>query len=835
MCKLGQTRVEEMFSIFEDKLAEHYQSKHIRTSQVQMAMDIAAFLHPSNHKRILFLEAPVGTGKSLGALIPALIETSRNMTINRKRVLYATATINLQSQLMTEEVPLLKKLKLLQTAILAKGKSHYYCHKEFQMHKKNIDMEYQEAFKTFFSNSKTGHRDEFEDSYLQVNNTLWDRVLLKVPKRECEECPYSVSCPSFLHRDQFLSKGNNLLITNHDQLIRSTLNSISEPRQAPTVPTDPGIIIIDEAHHFQENFLGQLQKTITIRELKSLAKHHLIPKDVKKELITTLNILEDRLKKDGQNAHSQQGRYPLPNYFHTYTKGVIDLINDAISTIESQNIGKRFSIKIDEFTATLEEKTEALRNTLDKINYVSWIVYDDFSISCISNSFPSDFRQLRKTMNYHNKIIVMSGTLTDNGDFDSLLNQWRIDRIEAATKSITSSFDYQKQSLIYIPKDTYDPRQDDQLLIDNQVGHIKNLIDLTQGRSLILATSKKHMGAISTKINPICDRMEISFLQQDQSGVETLTKQFKNDETSILIGTGSFFSGFSVPGKALVSVIFTRLPFPVPDDPFLKLIGEGYEDEFFKYILFPHMMVKLNQGIGRLIRDINDYGVITILDPRVFDQPYSKRIQHDFKLKGYQITQSYDEVIKFYKGKLAKGSCAIYDPYDREKITVSFEIKGDDELSEQIKKNEPIKVTKVKKEKITDNQKRFAELICDKKRVTYPKKRGMTPQSLYEFLYNLYYTKFKRPTEVVEQFPYLDENQRETLSTFRGSGERTFTAPRCTSKEFNCDGNCSVKQQERLSEILKQHDAKIERFFKTKGFCLLFIEPKEVIEDIVGK
>ncbi|GGG18132.1 helicase C-terminal domain-containing protein [Paenibacillus aceti] len=116
----------------------------------------------------------------------------------------------------------------------------------------------------------------------------------------------------------------------------------------------------------------------------------------------------------------------------------------------------------------------------------------------------------------------------------------------------------------------------------------------------------------------ICDQMDVTLFRQEQGGVEKLTQQFKNDETSVLLGSGSFFSGFSVPGSSLVSVIFSRLPFPVPYDPYFKLIGEGLEDVFMQEVLFPNMMVKLNQGVGRLIRDIKDYGIITILDPSVF-------------------------------------------------------------------------------------------------------------------------------------------------------------------------------------------------------------------------
>src|SRR5690625_923041 len=178
------------------------------------------------------------------------------------------------------------------------------------------------------------------------------------------------------------------------------------------------------------------------------------------------------------------------------------------------------------------------------------------------------------------------------------------------------------------------------------------MIKLTVGSTLILSTSKDHMNFIWKSIKQSLEAQKIKLLLQGESGVERLTKQFKDDEKSVLIGTGSFFSGFSIPGQSLASVILTKLPFPVKDDPFLKLIGQGYEEEFFDFIVYPNIVNKLNQAAGRLIRSISDYGIFTILDSRIYTESYGKHIREMFSMLGYSITQSWDEVVDFYESKL---------------------------------------------------------------------------------------------------------------------------------------------------------------------------------------
>ncbi|MDG0809448.1 ATP-dependent DNA helicase [Cohnella rhizosphaerae] len=648
------SRESQLLNIFENRLPEFYNTKDIRTNQVQMAVDIATFLHPSQkQKKILIVEAPVGTGKSLGALVPSLLECSMDRVFNPLRVVYATATINLQGQLMNSEVPLLEELGLVQNAILAKGKSHYYCHKETISNRRLKDSHLVSKLSKFYRDGLTGHRDEYENENGEVPNVLWDKVSLKASKRECERCNYYLACPSIQHRNRFLLPSNDLLITNHEQLIRSAINRLQEPPFPPIVPINPGIIVIDEAHHFLENFLSQTERSISIRSLTEIQKTSRFPHRLKDSFGRIINNISKILSDESESCESLQGRYPLATEIKDNLGKLSNILETAIDRVyfQSENRVAGHLDKEDDFLDRLEETLASVRNLLNEKQYVSWMTLDNLELSSIPVNFPTKFKEMIELLSKNNKIIVMSGTLTTNGDFTAFLNQWRLPKDSVETTSLTHSFQYEKQALIYVPSQLADPRKQDEFWFEDQLNHYEKLLTLTHGRTLLLSTSKAHMEQISERINEICMTLGVSFLKQEQGSVEQLTKQFKNDETSVLLGSGSFFSGFSIPGTSLVSVVFTRLPFPVPDDPYLKLIGAGFEDVFMAEVTIPYMMTKLNQGVGRLIRDIGDYGVITVLDPRVFDASYGELIRSDFEKKGYRFTRSLVEVENFISDK----------------------------------------------------------------------------------------------------------------------------------------------------------------------------------------
>ena len=831
---MSTSREKMLFEIFEDKLPQFYKTDEIRKSQVEMAFVVAEFLHPTQKtKKVLVIEAPVGTGKSLGALVPALIECSIERKFSNKRIVYATATINLQGQLMNSEVPLLKELSLLDTAILAKGKSHYYCHNEMIKSKLSNDLMVVNL-SDFYNTGYTGQRDEFENNNGEIGNDLWDKVNLKGSKRDCERCVYSQSCPSILHRNRFLLEENELLITNHEQLIRSTLNRIQENPFPPIVPVNPGIIIIDEAHHFIENFLSQLEESISVRDLQKFGNHKRFPNSFRKIYLKEIDILKNNLIDEATKHESLQGRYPLTDFTRNSLEYIKEILSDSIDKIfvlNQANNTNRFD-REDDFSNNLETAASSIRNLLDRKGHVNWISYEDMTFSSIPVNFPTQFKNLVKFLTRFNKIVVMSGTITTNGDFSSFINQWRLSIDDVMLKSITQSFDYTKQALIYVPEHVIDPRENDDTWIDDQVTHYNQMLTLTEGRTLILSTSKQHMENVSGSLKEICDSLNVTLLRQEQGGVEQLTKQFKNDETSVLLGSGSFFSGFSIPGPSLVSVIFSRLPFPVHEDPYLKLIGEGFEDVFLEEVILPNMMVKLNQGIGRLIRDINDYGIITILDPRIFNSKFSKLIRMDFEKKGYRFTRSINEVKQFYNDKIQNGSQAIYIPYSRNDIVVPDSLKEFGKGIEKKVKKE--KVVRPKKHAITEEQIAFAQQICKERNVTLSKK-SKHGEDLYKELIDLYFSKYHSIDPVRDHFPFKNQAQQGSVMDYTGSGSRSYQAKKCTDAAFGCSGNCNALFKEELAGRISSSGGNLDGVTSTSGFCWLVIKPFDENDEIMER
>lgn len=449
------SREELILEFFEEKLPAHYKTTEIRSGQVQMAIDVATFLHPSQKKKILLLEAPVGTGKSLGALIPAIVECSMDRVFSQKKVGYATATINLQGQLMNSEVPLLQEHDLIKNALLAKGKSHYYCHKEMLNHQFLQEEAIIDKLSSYYRDGYTGQRDEFEKQYGDISNRIWDQVSLKATKKECERCSYALQCPSFQHRNRFLHEQNELVITNHEQLIRSVLNRLNEPRFPPIVPVDPGIVIIDEAHHFLENFLSQLEASVSIRDLLSIGNNKRFPYKFKKSLLQLVKNLERKLIRESENCESLQGRYPIPEFVYRELNQIDEILSIVLHQLVLKNINN-FD-REDEFSERLEQMISLIENIQNDRTHTSWITYEDLTIATIPVNFPTRFKEMIDYLASKNKIIVMSGTLTTNGDFSSLISQWRLSRELIGAKRITESFQYDKQALIYVPENVQDP------------------------------------------------------------------------------------------------------------------------------------------------------------------------------------------------------------------------------------------------------------------------------------------------------------------------------------------------------------------------------------------
>lgn len=812
-----------LLEVFEQKLPDYYKTDSIRQSQVQMAFDIAAFLHKDNKEKIMLIEAPVGTGKSLGSLVPCLIE--REVNKESEQILYATATINLQSQLMNSEIPLLKKLKMVKKPILAKGKAHYYCHDRFMRKKHFFSPKDRDIINDFYLETSTGHRDELEKKIDNLSEKKWDKINLESTAWECRNCAINQTCATYDHRNRFKDKENDLIVTNHDQFIVSVLNAMEQSGRNEIVPTTPGILIIDEAHHFMERFLSQLEKSFTLTSLKKYRRS--INRRNQKRYSRVLSKIEDIVKVEKDKLKSSlQGRYALKEPILRCFEELKEVIDDSISSVEAERIHTPYYA--DGSFNELDEISEKLSNLLND-KYVKWIEYEFEKFIIVSDSFPTDFKVMMDYITRYNKVIVMSGTFTQSGSFDAVIAQWRLKRESIITANYDTPFDYANQALIYIPENISHPNDEGHM--ESATTHIENLLRLTNGSTLILCTAKEQIAFIETKLEQTLKHLNINCYVQGQSGVEKLTALFKEDIESVLIGSGSFFSGFSIPGSSLISTALTKLPFSPKDDPFLKLIGQGYEDDFFEYIIFPEMVNKLNQAAGRLIRSIDDYGIFTITDPRIFEATYSREVISIFEKQGYIITRSLEDVMNFIAHKRKKGTEAKYIEYDKSSLTIELclnDIIQDRSISLTPKLQTIQEPPKVKQYGVTKKQRNFMKEICEREGIQEIKVRES--KKLYEKLMHTFYHEWKDDVcqYIKDNFPYRDEEERELLHQTE-EGQRKVVMPFC--RKWNCSGDCSEK--ENIERYLKsEYNPETVSFRKHShdNHCRVMVTPTTILQ-----
>lgn len=637
--------VESILDIFENKIPSLFgPNKDIRQSQIQMSLDIAEFLYDSS-KNILFLEAPVGTGKSLGNLVPTILY-SKNQ---KKRITYATSTINLQNQIFEHDSVLLERIGLIKEneKIFALGKSNYICKAVYFENRKQFLGKEKEQLEDYFKKSKHGQVSELKKMYPDFDKKKIKKYLLmSKSKREC-----SIKCPGHDHRSNYMNNRNILTVTNHDQQIQTYLNSKKNRR--PLLPTNPGIIIFDEAHALKENFLGRLEESISYKKINGLNVK------VKRKEYEKLMKEMKNLKNKNVLSGSASGMR------HKTSKGDIDLIKNIKGVLESNLIQESLQnspYNVNE-KSSLEEIYNQLSNFLNADKYTSWLQFDsNIELHYVSNQFDMNFKKLIADISKSNKIIFMSGTLTSNIPRKEFEVNWGLDEDMYNYKKYDNIFDLREQAIIYIPEKIAHPSKFPDQHLSELISSLPKILGMSSGGSLVLCTSNDYVDKLSKSIRSFSPE-NIPIYAQGESDVSMLSEKFKRNESSILVGSGSFFSGFSVEGRALDKVILTKLPYPVPTDPYIELISSGYnKKEVFELFIKPMMFKKLEQGLGRLIRSKKDYGILSIFDSRIWNDEKILKFLEDHN---YCITSNIDKAKEFLDRRHCLDGETIFPEYNR--------------------------------------------------------------------------------------------------------------------------------------------------------------------------
>ena len=617
-----------------------------RDGQIEMAEAVANALSDRHH---LLVQAGTGTGKSLAYLVPALV--------HGKKVLVATATLALQRQLVERDLPKIKAAldKELNRDIsfaIYKGVGNYICLQK--MNNAPNDPEAQAVLEVSSlegdakrlrawaqSANATGDRDDAPD----VDRRVWSAN--SVSGRECmgaDECPSGSKCFAALAKAK--AQTADIVVTNH------TLLAIEIVDSHPILP-ERDAIVLDEAHEFMDRTTQAVTEEITaarVARAANMARKHLPGKasdalyKASEKFAKALGEYADDLKSDPTKA----GRLDkLPSTLEAPLRAIKEavasvtaLISADAQIIDPNSMAERARVK-----GALNEVSQTATKLLKPGHtHVLWFE-PTYSTLYLAPLAVSDV--LRGNLLTQTPVIATSATLTVGKSFDAIAKnigfviggknedeaeddeersekKGVMDPANLQILDVGSPFDFANQGMLYLPKDLPEPGRDGPSI--EALTELGELIQAAGGRTLALFSSWRGVEAADEHLRNVLAELKLPIITQRRGdSVGPLVDKFAKDEKSILLGTISLWQGIDVPGPACTLVVIDRIPFPRPDEPVLSARAaeaDAAGGSGFMQISLPRAALLLAQGTGRLIRSLDDKGVVAILDSRIVNKRY---------------------------------------------------------------------------------------------------------------------------------------------------------------------------------------------------------------------
>ena len=648
---------EKVTSFFWDVAPEH--GFEMREGQQDMSFEIVDALIHDQHFAV---EAGVGIGKSFGYLVPVLLYNKKM----KKPVIVATSTIALQEQLWDDVHDVMALLNTDPEVILAKGQTHYLCHKRANEY---LSMDGAVIPKELADGIEEGFQERKQFPPFLPQN-IWDKVnIQRFSMRNCGPC--EKKCLYYAIRSQ-LRYTDGIVLCNQD-FLTAHLRQIRRGQDG-LINRDADLIVVDEAHNLDDKVRSATTERINQGKILGLIKsatNEVKPSDrqnvyaeaneAQRAIRTFFDCLKAQVQQQINNAQ-QDMRY-ADRFFFDDSAESIDLLRSMVDATKNAALSIQIYASFEyhgRSTAAsddLDELTENLTEMIEELDdYLLWIERKGSQAELVY--CPKNTREITKRLYFSGKArtILTSATLTNTTE-GSLEDQYAYfisntgfptDEHGCLSEPKPSPYPYDEHSMIYYCDDLPHPTKEHEAFIEQGVQRLLEVLDISGGKALVLFTAKSDMEDVYS----ILSQKELPYkvlMQQSGSSQDQVLKEFRKNTNSVLLGTGAYWEGISIEGKSLSNVVIFRLPFPVPD-PIINYKASIADDALMD-VNVPEMVIKLKQGIGRLIRNFTDTGIVCIIDRRLRDEPAER--YHDIAWSSLPIknrTKSLDELRRFYEG-----------------------------------------------------------------------------------------------------------------------------------------------------------------------------------------
>jgi ATP-dependent DNA helicase DinG len=590
-----------------------------RPEQATMATALEMAL---THLEPLIVEAGTGTGKTFAYLVPALL--------SGRSVIISTGTRTLQDQLFRRDVPLLARaLGMPVKFALLKGRANYLCRHRLDLATRQGELpgvrhpgaRLLARISRWAMSTRSGDLAELTD--VPEQSPVWPSVTSTRENCLGQECPQFSHCHVFEARRN--AQAADIVVVNHHLLLADL--ALKDEGFGDLLPGTEAVIL-DEAHQVPDiaaQFFGQSWSARQAQQLLRDCGAEMQAAAVRSpEIAAQLTDLQSRLDLLGQGLPSGAARREWAQLPDSVVDALAEMpraFGELASGLEALGAGAG--------TGSCARRATGLQNSLTDLletgdsTGVRWVESAPGGWTLQFTPFEVAARLREFVEARPCAWIFTSATLAIGEDFTHFAG--RVGLPDARTLRIDSPFDYRRQALIYLPPNM--PQPQDPAYAEAFIERCAPLLEASGGRAFLLYTSYRALAEGLDAIKRRFPDPPFPVLVQGQAPREVLLTQFRELGNAVLLATASFWEGVDVKGDALSIVAIDKLPFAAPDDPLLAARLEGIRrkggNPFMDFQL-PQAVLALKQGAGRLIRDVDDYGVIMIGDPRVKTKAYGR-------------------------------------------------------------------------------------------------------------------------------------------------------------------------------------------------------------------